>query len=98
MTGVQFPAGARFFSSPQLRDGHCVPSSLLCNGYGGALSLGVKRPERDADNSPPSIVEIKNGGAVTRIRYTSSWHGDYLTKHREHFAVTFSFTFIEFYT
>jgi hypothetical protein len=25
----------------------------------GALSLGVKRPEREADHSPPSSAEIK---------------------------------------
>jgi hypothetical protein len=25
----------------------------------GALSLGVKRPGREADNSPPSSVEVK---------------------------------------
>jgi hypothetical protein len=33
----------------------CVP---------GALSVGVKRPEREADHSPPSNVEVKN-----------AWHG-----------------------
>jgi hypothetical protein len=27
---------------------------------GGALSLGVKQAEREADNSPPSSAEIKN--------------------------------------
>jgi hypothetical protein len=26
----------------------------------GALSLGIKRPEREADHSPPSIAEVKN--------------------------------------
>jgi hypothetical protein len=26
----------------------------------GALSLGVKRPEREADHSPPSSAEVKN--------------------------------------
>jgi len=25
----------------------------------GALSLGVKRPGREADHSPPSIAEVK---------------------------------------
>jgi hypothetical protein len=31
----------------------------------GALSLGVKRPVRDADHSPPSSVEIKNAWIYT---------------------------------
>jgi hypothetical protein len=28
-------------------------------GVPGALSLGVKRPEREADHSPPSSAEVK---------------------------------------
>jgi hypothetical protein len=35
------------------------PPSLLHNGYQGALSLGVKRPGRKADHSPPSSAEVK---------------------------------------
>jgi hypothetical protein len=31
----------------------------------GALSLGVKRPGREADNSPPSSVEVKNAWSYT---------------------------------
>jgi hypothetical protein len=31
----------------------------------GALSLGVKRPEREADHSPPSSAEVKNAGSYT---------------------------------
>jgi len=31
---------------------------------GGVLSLGVKRPERDADHSTPSDAEIKNAREV----------------------------------
>jgi hypothetical protein len=31
----------------------------------GALSLGVKRPGREADNSPPSSAEVKNGWSYT---------------------------------
>jgi hypothetical protein len=33
----------------------------------GALSLGVKRPEREADHSPPSSVEAKNAWSYTSI-------------------------------
>jgi hypothetical protein len=31
----------------------------------GALSLGVKRPGREADHSPPSSAEVKNGRSWT---------------------------------
>jgi hypothetical protein len=30
----------------------------------GALSLGVKRPRREANHSPLSSTEVKNGGAI----------------------------------
>jgi hypothetical protein len=34
-------------------------------GTGGALSLGVKRPGREADHSPPSSAEVKNAWNYT---------------------------------
>jgi hypothetical protein len=40
----------------------------------GALSPGVKRPGREADYSPPSSAEVKNGGAVPPLLHMSSWH------------------------
>jgi hypothetical protein len=33
--------------------------SLLSNGYQGLFPLGVKRPGREADHSPPSSAEVK---------------------------------------
>jgi hypothetical protein len=30
----------------------------------GALSTGVKGPYREADHSPPSSAEVKNGGII----------------------------------
>jgi hypothetical protein len=30
----------------------------------GPLSLGVTRPGHEADHSPPSRAEVKNGGAI----------------------------------
>jgi hypothetical protein len=30
----------------------------------GAPSPGVKRPEREADHSPASSADVKNGGAI----------------------------------
>jgi hypothetical protein len=38
----------------------------------GALSPGIKRTGRDADHSPPSGAELKNGGAVPFLFHTSS--------------------------
>jgi hypothetical protein len=35
----------------------------------------VKRPGRDADYSPPSSVEVKNGGAIHRLTFPFSWRG-----------------------
>jgi hypothetical protein len=31
----------------------------------GAVSLGVKRPERETDHSPPSSTEVRNALSVT---------------------------------
>jgi hypothetical protein len=35
------------------------PTQLLIQWVPGAVSLGVKRPDREADHSPPSSAEIK---------------------------------------
>jgi hypothetical protein len=51
---VLFPAGAG--NSPPYPEQLWGPPSLLSNG---ALSLGVKRPGREADRSPPSSAEVK---------------------------------------
>jgi hypothetical protein len=37
------------------------------------LSPGVKRPGREADHSPQSSSEVKNGGAISPLPHTSSW-------------------------
>jgi hypothetical protein len=42
-----------------------VPRSLSGGG-------GVKRPGREADHSLPYNVEVKNGGAIPMLPYTSS--------------------------
>jgi len=34
----------------------------------GALSLGVKRPGREADHSPPSSAEVKNAWSYTSVK------------------------------
>jgi hypothetical protein len=47
---------------------HCVP---------GTLYPGVKRPAREADHSPPSSAEVKNGGAIPPLPHV------FLIKHRD---------------
>jgi hypothetical protein len=41
----------------------------------GALSLGVKRPGREADHSPPSSAEVKEYGDIPPLPNTPSWRG-----------------------
>jgi hypothetical protein len=38
-----------------------------------AVSPGVKRLGREADHSPSSSVEVRNGGAIPTLPHTSSW-------------------------
>jgi hypothetical protein len=64
------PGSARFFFSPQLPDRLWGPPSLLYNEYRGPLSPGVKRRRREADHSPPSNAEAKNGGAIPPLPNT----------------------------
>jgi hypothetical protein len=55
---VQVPVGSTIFSSPRRLDRLWGPSSLLSNGYLGALSPGVKRPGGEADHSTPTNAEF----------------------------------------
>jgi hypothetical protein len=40
----------------------------------GAISTEVKRPELEADQSPPFSAEVKNGGAIAPLSHISPWH------------------------
>jgi hypothetical protein len=55
----------------------------------GAISMGVKRPGREADHSPPSSAEVKERVELY-LHYpnTPSWRGAQL-KHRDNFTFTF---------
>jgi hypothetical protein len=73
---VRFPAGTGTFSS--LPRPECLWSSpsLLSNGYRGTLSLGVKRPGREADHSHLSSAEAKVCLELyIHTPYSSSWRG-----------------------
>jgi hypothetical protein len=56
---VRVPVGSRIFSSLHHPDRFRNPPSLQSNGYWGNFPLGVKRPGREADNSPPTSAEVK---------------------------------------
>jgi len=61
-----FRLGLGLFSSPPRADQLWVSPSLLSNGYRGS-TLGEKRPRSEADNPPPSSVEVKNMWSYTSI-------------------------------
>jgi hypothetical protein len=73
--GVRFPGGERessFLYSVQTGSG-THPGSYPMDTRGGFP--GVKRQEHETDHLPPSSTEVKNGGAISPLLYTSSWRG-----------------------
>jgi hypothetical protein len=53
-----------------------------------ALSLGVKRPGREADHSSPSSADVKECVKLyLHSRNTPSWCGSQLKKHRDNFTL-----------
>jgi hypothetical protein len=73
-----------FFSSPSRPDRLWGPPMVLM-----ALSLGVKRPGREVDHSPPCNAEVKNSWSYTPIPpyVFVAWC---LIKHRDNFTFTFT--------
>jgi hypothetical protein len=55
----------------------------------GAISPGVKQPGHEADHSPLSSAEVKNGQAIPVFPHMTSWHSTELIKHRGDFTFTF---------
>jgi hypothetical protein len=59
--GVRSPAGAKDFSSILcVQTGSGAHPASCTMGTGGPIHWGKARPERDADHSPPSSVEVVN--------------------------------------
>jgi hypothetical protein len=56
---VRFPAEAVIFLLTAASRTALGPTQPPIQGVPGALSLGVKRPEREADHSPVSSAEVK---------------------------------------
>jgi hypothetical protein len=57
--GVRVPVGARIFTSPCRPDRLWGPPKPPIQCVPGVLSPGVKRPGREADNSPSTSAEVK---------------------------------------
>jgi hypothetical protein len=58
--GFRVSVGSRIFSSPRRPDRLWGSLNLLSNGYRGLFSGGgVKRPGREANQSPPASAEVK---------------------------------------
>jgi hypothetical protein len=57
--GFDFRRGLGIFLFTTASRKALVPTQPPMQGVPGDLSLGVKRPEREADHSPPSSAEVK---------------------------------------
>jgi hypothetical protein len=52
-----------------------IPDSVqTVSGAHSSISPEVKQLGREADHSPPSSIEVKNGGAIPPLPQMSSWH------------------------
>jgi hypothetical protein len=78
-------SGKSILFSPKRPDRLWGPPSLLYNGCRGAVSLVVKRQVREADHSPLSSDEAKNGGAIPPLICLHGVVFDYVTKYRDNF-------------
>jgi hypothetical protein len=68
-------------STPALRPNQPTIQRAL-----GALP-GCKGPRREADHSPPSRAEVKNGGAIPLFPHAFSWRGSYLRTGQLHLTL-----------
>jgi hypothetical protein len=68
------------------------PTQPLSQWIPRTLSLGVNRPEYEADNSPLSSAEVNEWVELYFFSpNTPSWCGVQLKKHRDNFTFTFTF-------
>jgi hypothetical protein len=87
-TRVRFPAEAGNFSLHHRVQNGSGPTQPPIQWVPGVLSLGVERPEREADHSPPSSTEVQEWVELyLHSPNTSSWRGAHL-KHRDNFTFT----------
>jgi hypothetical protein len=83
--GSIYGSDKRFLSTPQRRERLWGPPASSLMGTGVSFS-GVKRPRIEADYSPPSTAEAKNGRAIPPLPYAfMAWC---LIKPRDSFTFT----------
>jgi hypothetical protein len=73
--GIRFSASQEIFRSSTASRRALGSTQLLIQLAQGDLSPEIKRPICEADNTPPSSAEIKNGEAIILLPHTSSWLG-----------------------
>jgi hypothetical protein len=71
--GFDYRQREKIFSTPQRP--HRLWSTQPIQRIPGDLSSRAKRPGREADHSPPSSAEVKNGEAIPPLLETSLWLG-----------------------
>jgi hypothetical protein len=64
MTWIRFPEVQNFSLLHSVQTGSEAHPAPYTMGTGGLFSLGVKRPGREVDHSPPSSAKVKNGGDI----------------------------------
>jgi hypothetical protein len=75
MVRDQYQAGARIFLYSTASALALQPTQPPMQWALGVVSPETKQPRHDADHSPLSCVEIKNGGVIPLLPHTSSWSG-----------------------
>jgi hypothetical protein len=73
--GVRDMVGSRMLPSPCRPHRLWDPSNPISNGYGGALSPGVKRQGLEVVHSPPTSAEVKNLSIYLYIHSPMRLHG-----------------------
>jgi hypothetical protein len=80
---------SRIFTSPCRPDRFWVPLNLVSIGIGGLfLSLGVRRPGREVDHSPPTSAEVKKMWIYTSTP-PHAFLALCLVKHRDNFTLPY---------
>jgi hypothetical protein len=64
------------------------PTQPPVRGVLGAVSLGLKRPERGPNHSPPYSAEVKNSGAINPLPHMSLLRSAQLIKPRDNIFPT----------
>jgi hypothetical protein len=73
-SGFDSQWGQEIFLMYNVQTGSGAHPATYTVGHGGCFPKG-KWQGHEADHSPTSNAEVKNGGAILSLPHTSSWHG-----------------------